>query len=287
MAENDTEGQEEGSSLSIVQGHVAGLAKDLAFYTGTIYVIGFLVTGARLAAYGVASVELVNTQYLVAGLMPGLFLWITVLVVVSASRYEPRTEDGGWKTRWIWANVLFSMAVGILLVLPAILGERFDAAWDGLYPEAVPLVLLLGELALWILIVGFRQRQLRRWLLPSREMERNLGTIARWAYGGYLVLSALLLIVFAPGSALDFYEELPQAYGGGKLLTVRLYVDGENVPTELLEPGHDPDQDALAWTIPLNLVFKTSEEFILVPLGDDEPQTWILKASEVHTIASE
>jgi hypothetical protein len=287
MAENDTEGQEERSSLSIVQDHVAGLAKDLAFYTGTIYVIGFLVTATRLAAYGVASVELVNTQYLVAGLMPGLFLWLTVLVVVSASRYEPLTEDGGWKTRWIWANVLFSMAVGILLVLPSILGERFDAAWEGLYPEAVPLVLLLGELALWILIVGFRQRRLRSWLLPSREMGRNLGTIARWAYGGYLVLSALLLIVFAPGSALDFYEELPQAYGGGKLLTIRLYVDGEQVPAELLEVNADPDQNAPVRTVPLNLVFGTSQEYVVVPIADEDERAWALNAGAVYAVVGE
>jgi hypothetical protein len=285
--EKDTEDQEKKrSNLTIVSEYVQSMAKGLTIYTGTIYVIGFLVTAARLARYGVTSTELLNSQYIAAGLLPGLLLWITILVLVSASRYEPRKTGNGWKASWRRANVAFVMPIWAVYLLSLIFGERFGEIWEGLYPEAVPLILLLGELGLWILIVGLKRR-----VFLGKSLRRGLGidfsVVAQSIYVLLLLCSVLLLIAAATELALKLHKQLPQAYGGGKLLTVRLYVDGENVPVELLEPGHDPDQDALAWTIPLNLVFKTSEEFILVPLGIDESQTWILKASEVHTIASE
>ena len=47
----------------------------------------------------------------------------------------------------------------------------------------------------------FRQKRLRSWLLLGRELGRHLGTIEPWAYGRYLVLFALVLVVPEPAHA--------------------------------------------------------------------------------------
>ena len=275
------------SSFALVRGFVENFAKGLVIYTGSVYLIGFLITAARLARYSVASINLIDAQYIAAGIMPGLFLWITVLVVVSASHYHPQKEDNGYAPGWIWANVLFSVPVGAIVVLSWSLGERFAAIWSGLYPKGVPLILLLGELALWILIVGLRKRLLFGGIRPSKDTYEKIRLVLRLGYGVFLLSFALLLILLAPGSALDFYEELPQAYGGGKPLTVRLYVDRGKVPGELLDISADANQGALAWTIPLDLVFGTSEEYVVDPMGDDEQRAWVLKANAVYAVAGE
>jgi hypothetical protein len=118
--------------------------------------------------------------------------------------------------------------------------------------------------------VGFRQRRLGVWLRLGWGLGQNPTNL-----------------ILAPGSALDFYEELPQAYGGGKPLTVRLYVDGEQVQAELLEVNADPDQNAPVRTVPLNLVFGTSQEYVVVPIADEDERAWALNAGAVYAVVGE
>jgi len=133
MAETAAEpNDQELSSFALVRGFVENFAKGLTIYTGSVYLIGFLITAARLAQYGVASIKLIDAQYIAAGIMPGLFLWITVLVVVSASHYDPGKGKRGRAHVWIWANRLFLVLLGAILVLSSFLSEWFDAIWSGL-----------------------------------------------------------------------------------------------------------------------------------------------------------
>ena len=147
--------------------------------------------------------------------------------------------------------------------------------------------MLSGELALWLLIVGFGKGMLFSGIRVGISPNELSHLVFRLGNAGFLLYFAFLLVLLAFGSGPDFFEELPQAYGGGKPLTVRLYVDSGKVPGELLDVGADADQDALAWTIPLDLIFGTSEEYVVDPMGDDKQRAWVLKADVVYAVAGE
>lgn len=83
-----------------------------------------------------------------------------------------------------------------------------------------------------------------------------------------LLMFAFLLLIYIPLEGPAVYEQIPQAYGGVKPLTVQLYVDSQKVPAELLDQTNvTVVQGSPAQTIPLSIIFKTSTEYIVDPIG--------------------
>src|SRR5436309_5574100 len=121
--------EQDSSALGIVLTVSERFGKAVAALSATSYVIGYAVTAARLAQAAVATTTLIDAQYLAAGLLPGSFAWLTVLVLISGYRYDPRREGRRLKSSWCFAVVsllaLFVMAM-IVEVLNGIARERWS-----------------------------------------------------------------------------------------------------------------------------------------------------------------
>lgn len=284
--------------------------KGLAALGGSIYVIGFIVTARRLAQYDVPIATLINAQYFTAGLVPGFLLLLTLYVIISALKFDHEKKP----LQWILTNFLAAITIAIFLILFYLGGDWFreTLAGPGSWINLV-FIIPLGELCLWISIVILRRKGAFSEILnlPLKRMQKyydqltsnpepSLKNVALlliasflglfwviiiiWLVG-YLLFLALMLLIYIPLESPAVYDQIPQAYGGGKPLTVQLYVDSQQVPAELLDQTNvTVVQGSPAQTVPMNIIFKTSTEYIVDPIGDSSRRAWVLKADAVYAL---
>jgi hypothetical protein len=255
------------------------IAKAFTVFVGTIYVIGYIVTATRLAQYGVPTIRLLDAQYLAAGLLPGLMLWLTILVAVSAFFYKDRDGILSLKLVGVAVGILFIISVALeFVVIPFSWITVGRSVLNTCYITAR---FAMGALALWFLIAGLRTKYFSDLIIFFRDKGKGAGPV----YVGFVYLAGLVVIgalILIPRLAWQVYNGLPQAYGGGKPLRIELYVDSTKVPSELLAPQSGTTQAALVRTIHLNLILKTSTEYVVRPLADSDQRTWVLKTDVVH-----
>src|SRR3989304_4502810 len=124
------------NTIEILQGNLERVTKTIAGFGAFVYIIGYAITAERLAQYGVSTIELLDAQYFVAGIVPGLLIWITVFVVVSALRFELVSDDDARNInqKWMWINILFGIPIFILIALSLISPDWFESAWSRIYP---------------------------------------------------------------------------------------------------------------------------------------------------------
>lgn len=275
----------ETSTLTVVLQFVEQLARPVGVVAGAIYVIGYIVTAARLASYGIFGIKFFDAQYLAAGLIPGFILLVTAVVVISAFHHNPLRPTGEKSSAWKWAHVVFWVPVGVMIIAIFLFREWFDEFWVKAKFVNMPIAFVLGEFAMWILIVGFKNKIITSWFKG-----RSLGVfsiILSIGYIMYLLIFALIALILMPLVGIQMYAEVPQAYGGGKLLAVELYVDPVKVPRELL--ADRPKAEALnpARTRPLDLLFRTSDEYIVAVPEYGNRRAWVIDAAAVHTVTTQ
>lgn len=103
-------------------------------------------------------------------------------------------------------------------------------------------------------------------------------------YFVFLIYFSFFALILVPFSGPLVYEQIPQAYGGGKLQPVQLYVDSQKIPSELLDANVSLAQGLPARTIPLNLIYQSSTEYIVIPIGQSDHRAWQLKADAVYAV---
>lgn len=140
-------------------------------------------------------------------------------------------------------------------------------------------MLLKGEIIKWIY-----------WIAPSdigmkqSFTKKFFAVIPMGIYITFLLCLAIFTLFFVPFSGPIVYEQLPQAYGGGKLQQVQLYVDSQKAPSELLDANISLVQGLPARTIPLYLIYQTSTEYIVKPINLSEQRVWALKPDMVYAV---
>jgi hypothetical protein len=244
-------------------------AKIFALFIGTIYITGYIVTTTRLAQYDVPAIRLLDAQYFVAGAVPGLLVWLTIVVAASAFL--------GSDKQLIWVAVTIFVLFLAAMVMEVVKGHSSNTILNAAY---VALKIVLGQLALWFLIVGVRTRYLFRM--------RDYLKATRDDAGGLLisVVVSVVLVIIAlktiPQVGWSAYNRLPQAYGGGKPLQIELIVDGNKAPCELLVITDCKNRQPVERTVPLNLILKTSAEYVVISPADQKRRAWVLKADVVR-----
>jgi hypothetical protein len=280
ISNNSDEGGLRQNSFGTLLDSAERIAKVFAAFVGTIYVIGYIVTTTRLAQYDVPAIRLLDAQYFVAGLLPGLLVWVTISVLILAFLYPSNREGPTLLGVLIAVGVLFFSGIVIELVV-----MRFSVTWSSfdrtlLNTSHVALKFVLGELALWLLIVGFRTKYFRR--LRKQFKDRGEGTDPVWISIVMVVVLAAIALSLIPRVGWSAYNGLPQAYGGGKPLRIELYIDISKAPGELLLAPAPTGQSQPARTIPLNLILKTSGEYVVGSLADNSQRAWVLKGDAVY-----
>jgi DNA polymerase III delta prime subunit len=256
------------------------IAKAFTAFVGTIYVIGYIVTAARLAQYGVATTRLLDAQYLVAGLLPGLLVWLTALCLISAIFNEPPRGHSSAGCLGLFILCCVVLALESLILFTPLGRSGSELRQSLLNATLVAVKFVLGELALWFLIVGWRTRYSSTLTAEFTRKGEGPATVLL-SMAACVVLGAIALYQI-PVLGWRVYNGLPQSYGGAKPLRIELYVDGTKVPGEMLATQADKDQSLPARTIPLNLILKTAEEYVVGPLGDGNRRVWVLKTEVVH-----
>lgn len=265
---------------------VADLAtKVLALVTVTVYLAGYLVSAGRLAEYGVPVTQLLDAQYLIAGLIPALLLWITFIVCYSAYRYVPLTDDSKTLSRVGY----FVLILFVVLLIEELLASFSDVAVlrvNSAFDRYVigPARAILGQATLWYLIGGARTGLFSRLAIFLKGRKGGAGDVYQHVL--FLFVLSLVMIYGSYRAGIRLYAEIPQAYGGGSQLLVRLYVDRAKVPAKLLVATPGAETAGLVETVPLQLVFQTSNAFIVRTSGDRQTDAWILDARAVYAIRS-
>ena len=276
------------SVLEILQRDLGTATRTIAGFGAFVYIIGYAVTAQRLAQYGVSTTELLDAQYFVAGIVPGLMIWITVFVVISALRFKLVSDNASQSIihKWIWINFLVGIPIFLLIISGFISADWFETAWLSIYPAQVPIILLLGEISLWILIIGLKNGGFAKIIgMASNKslLFRRVLIIGCGIHFLDLAVITFLTLVGIPLLGEQTYEAIPQAYGGGHSIIVELYANRQELPSELFAP--QSEEITLAgsptYTLPVFLIFRTSNEIIVDPIGDCDIRAWVLKADAV------
>jgi hypothetical protein len=276
------------SGLELTNDLVDVFAKGVPLVAGLVYAVGYIVTARRLASYGVPATPLLSAQYFVAGLAPSLLIALTVAVVWSAVRYN-RPPAGGEAFSRIGLLIVALYFVGLAAELGGpILDRRLGlslfgpTSWADLYALTI-LRITLAEAALWYLIAGLRTRffvELAKYF-PAQGRASDA-----WMLPVFLLILAVPLITLAFGRAVRAYGAIPQAYGGAKPMTVRLFAEREKVPAELLPRGAVNPPTVLTYTAPLELLFQSSTVLIVRPIDDASRRVWTVDSRIVVSLVS-
>jgi hypothetical protein len=282
-------GEKRPSRLAVAKDLTDLLAKAVPLIAGTIYLAGYFVTAGRLADYGVSVTQLVDAQYFIAGLAPGVLFWLTLVVVYSAFRYKPQGNVGQMQNL-IGCLLLALFVIGALIevaggVLDRYLNLRIFGmeSWFDLYAMTL-FRAALGQMALWFVITGLRTGFFARMIREYRARELDTSDVVM------LVICVLIIaggmVYSSYGAVVGWYTAIPQAYGGGRPLIIQLYVEREKTPTELLAVSAGTEEGALTYTVPVELIFKASTTFIVDPVDDATQRVWSLDARTVYAVLS-
>jgi hypothetical protein len=201
------------------------LSKAIPLVAGTIYFAGYFVTARRLAVYGASVTHLLDAQYFMAGLPLGLLLCATVVTTYQAWQHDPKRDDSKLQNRVGLVAIGLFVVWGIIEFLShdlnpsALLRAFLKQEWFDLY--MMTLVSAAGGLTtLWYLIVSLLARQ------PA-ELRRYLRELGKHEDAARVYQVPLMLLVLAAGAmigsfyrAMRVFDAIPQAYGGGKPVTV-------------------------------------------------------------------
>ena len=269
-------------------GSIDKWAKAIPMILGWVYFSGYILTAIRLAYYHVPATRLLEAQYLAAGAIIGPLVAITAIVFIQAISYEPpRLARRRWPS-WVRANVAFWA-----LCLLGLAGFYFPMQLDN--PPIIVLLLallwmlLLAELGLWVLVVAVRKRLYvveYFYRAPLKRVDATTRRVFRWATRTTVVVVQLLfvtlplLILFIVG-VLSF-EAIPQAYGGGRPISVQLFGAPSTIPAELLDMNDLSPAPGPSQTVPLLLVFRSSADFIVALPDDPNHRAWVVSDDLVY-----
>ncbi|HEY6154687.1 MAG TPA: hypothetical protein VIW07_13180 [Candidatus Udaeobacter sp.] len=234
------------------------LGKALLAATGFCYAIGLIVVNVHLSEYRVYSLNLLQLNYVMAGLwalLPIMLSWLIASVVVMAAIQEmERRHQAKWTTWTVLAVVGGTIAtcfgaLRILYKLCEYLGFKFTWSWVR--------VVLLG-FAVGFMVVGLA------WELGTRA---TFKTLKSFATNLVYIFSALgffvfYIAVFAHGP----YSDIPSGFGGGRPSFVQLVVDPKDKPFLTLAKVNFPQSDR---SDPVQLLLATDKELIVLPQIND------------------
>jgi hypothetical protein len=102
----------------------------------------------------------------------------------------------------------------------------------------------------------------------------------------YLLVMAAVMIYGSYKAMAQVYSAIPQAYGGARSLRVQLYVEREKIPLELLATNSGGEKTAMVYTVPVEMVFRASDAFIVSTVSNGARRVWTLDARIVHAVLS-
>ncbi len=231
--------------------------KFLGLVAAVAYAFGFFTVMVHTAHYGLPVIQLIEPLHLWVGLIPSVVLfatWQGVKVVaksIPSDRVEPFVHKIGVGRAKNAVIGLHAFSAVLMVFFAFRYSSRIRGnPWFGL---SVLLVLLVTAFVLAVAhsavckadpsrYWGFMPRFLRVWLIIVT-----------------LIVALAIFKVYVAG----IYPSLPQRYGFGDPALVRLVVDPNKMPSELLDSQMSP-QGPPKITKRIRLLYRTAREHILL-----------------------
>jgi hypothetical protein len=220
------------------------IGKIFLLFTGICYAFGLIVVNIRLARYGIYSLNLLQLNYVTAGiwsLLPILLAGLGAAFGIHTyhlTREQMHTSIPTW-IRFVYAAIMGPLAA---FFLPRILGFTLGWSWFR--------VSLLGAIVGFALVMVIIQP----YRVSSLE-DLAVGVGGRLVAGSFLIF---YLAVFAKGA----YSEIPAELGGGRPDQVSFVVDSATKPylqAAGLQFATDSNKSE-----PVELILATDREYIFL-----------------------
>jgi hypothetical protein len=246
-----------GSQLTEDLEFIESLSKAFAVGLGLLYLLGFLVVASYLSRYGVASFDVLQLQYLIAG------IWAIGPPVLLGSiyhiqhRFEERAAPDVGKFNWrrvgistVFSGVPAGAAFSLLASVPNV---RENMTWS------TGIRLFSFYIGIWMIAELF-------WI--SRQVPQELETWWRnKSHAAPLYLSAIFVLVlgYAIWFAVRIYPLIPFSLGGGKPLMISFFEGEKRMPEEVQKPTGSAKR-----SIPYKLLITTDKYYVVVSPSSDE-----------------
>lgn len=234
------------------------LSKVFAVAVGVMYLLGFLVVSTYLSRYGVSSFDVLQLQYLIAGVWafgPPVLLTSALEIQGRFDRRAAPEVVGKFNWRRLLISNLFSglpwgVLMGLLVTIPNV---SDNLTW------AVGIRLFLFYIGMWyVALLLWRSRQV--------PIEKEKWWLNR-SHAAPLYASALFILVlsYAVWFSARLYPLIPFSLGGGKPLTVVFFEGEKKMPDEIRKA--DPSAKR---SVPYKLLLATDKYFVVVSPSDKE-----------------
>lgn len=179
---------------------------------GFLYVLGFLVHTLYLASYGVAAMNLLRIQYIMAGvwaLMPmaliiGSYLWVMNVVESTRKETKPRPESH-------YLLVIGMALLGFIGVIGLAISPFAEIFTQPQNVSTIDLLWTIGLVVLLIVLV----------LGIAKEIKRHA------SIGWIVTLLAIVFVGYVVRFSRLVYPGIPASIGGGRPINVRFAISDE------------------------------------------------------------
>jgi hypothetical protein len=226
--------------------------KALLVIVGACYVIGIIVINIHLSRYGFHSLNLLQLNYVTAGmwaLSPILILVFVLAYILHtffAELDQARSESRKGKLIVISFCVLFGVGGALLWLRRIVVSVGVGLGWK-----------LLGLLGLGIVVGIFFWGS-----VDSLRAKGSFLTVKSAVSTLQLIfMTALFFIIYLNYFATEFYKDLPPAFGGGRPHDVRFVVE-PNAKPFLENAGLQFASEVQ--TQPLQLIISTDREYVVL-----------------------
>ena len=195
------------------------IAKVIAILIGGSYGIGLLISNGYLASLGVMDFDLLRPRAILSGLWFIVFFTVALVAEESSQRaFKLKDIPFSWKI----LNSVFPLTGAVIFYFIAFTVIQA--------PIQRPLRARLVVSFVWPLLIfitaGFviteAQNAVKEW--KRRTTDKKMGPTSAWFFLAHCSSVAVGLVVFSYFFVTNFYQYLPQQYGGGKPISIEIAV---------------------------------------------------------------
>jgi hypothetical protein len=233
----------------------------LPYLLGLCYFLGFAIIAHRLRNYGILPTDLFEAQYLSAGFMPTLVLFLIYWTVrFTWHPYELPARLRGWLEKFHRSLIgIWSLAVTTISYYL----EHYHVPYDTFAVLYVVVVIGFAICALGVVMFYARKRYYNPDYFAG--VLRNKSTIRKYLTIFILFFSGIVFCLVMANIRSYFselYLRIPQSYGGMDITIIKLIMSKDQIPTDLREaPSRDSDEVFI--TRPMQLAFRSQSGYVL------------------------
>jgi hypothetical protein len=255
-------------------------------FLGTIYALGFIVVTLYLSRFGVSSQSLIETQYIVAGVLLLLsfivltlsiaFFWWLLRSQYEMEPFEDDVSESYWGKIWyrirkIWYHIkqfaiallaaLFFIFIIVVLLQWAInpsLQEYLAPLGFFALLKIIGIITLLGFLVTIFGVAAWAQfNHIRD---ENNKIDKDGLLAASWFLGLFMVFTLVYISYFS----YVIYARIPSAYGGGAPARIKFTLKKDLANKKLIKIAEDGFSESYF------LLFSTDKTLVIIDPSNTE-----------------